>query len=82
LVDQTSEVCILNALILQGYCGGIEACQKAGCTIGWAWQGGGSGVQRHVSVESFLIVYQCVLKLSLIDTQKDSSCAHKGLMTN
>jgi hypothetical protein len=54
---------------------------------GWLYNWVGMVRRRKQNPEtrfagSFLIVYLCVLKLSPIDTQKDSSCAHKGLMTN
>jgi hypothetical protein len=54
---------------------------------GWLynWAGMARGRKQNPEtrfVGSFLIVYLCVLKLSLIDAQKDSSCAHKGLVTN
>jgi hypothetical protein len=49
---------------------------------GWLYNWTGMARRRKQNpetrfVESFLIIYLCVLKLSLIDAQKDSSCAHR-----
>jgi len=49
---------------------GIRVCRKAGCMFGRAWQRWGGRTQRHVLVESFLVVYLSVSSLSLIDAQK------------
>jgi hypothetical protein len=42
---------------------GIRVCQKAGCTIGRAWQRWVGRTQRHDLVESLLVVYLCVSPL-------------------
>jgi hypothetical protein len=53
---------------------------------GWLydWEGIatiGSRTQRHVLVESLLVVYVCLFAIPN-RCSKDSSCAHKGLVTN
>jgi hypothetical protein len=53
---------------------------------GWLynWEGiatMGSRTQRHVLVESLLVVYLCVFAISN-RYSKDSCSAHKGLVTN
>ena len=53
-----------------GSVNGIRVCRKAGCMFGRAWQRWGGRTQRHVLVESFLVVYLSVSSLSLIDAQK------------
>jgi hypothetical protein len=60
------------------WCGGIKACQKAGCTIGRTWQGWEGGAQGHVLVESLLVVYLYMKKLSLIDAQKTAPAPVRG----
>src|SRR5436305_8338711 len=61
---------------------GIRVCQKAGCTIGRAWQRWGGRTQKHVLVESLLVLYLCVSSLSPIDTRKTVPMPIRGLVTN
>ena len=58
------------------YCGGIEAFQKAGCTIEWAWQGGEAETRdtfRGKLVDCIPVYVEAISDRC----SKDNSSAHK-----